>query len=61
MSVLKHHNAIYLAKWRKEYEDSMFGPRAGGCFAVATETPPWPYPPVTIRRKTLKAAVATPA
>eukprot|EP00974_Lingulodinium_polyedra_P096350 9341083-Lingulodinium_polyedra.AAC.1 len=41
MSVLKHHNAISLVQWRKEYDDSMFALHERGCFVVATETPPW--------------------
>eukprot|EP00974_Lingulodinium_polyedra_P060506 5833334-Lingulodinium_polyedra.AAC.1 len=42
MSVLRHHNAMSLVQWRKEYDDSMFGPHDGGCLAVATEAPPYP-------------------
>eukprot|EP00974_Lingulodinium_polyedra_P003540 333007-Lingulodinium_polyedra.AAC.1 len=48
-----------LVQWRKEYDNSMFGPRDGGCLAVATEAPP--YPPSTIKHKEPKAAEATPA
>eukprot|EP00974_Lingulodinium_polyedra_P030699 2954937-Lingulodinium_polyedra.AAC.1 len=37
----------------------MFGPRDGGCLAVATEAPP--YPPGTIKHNEPKTAEATPA